>query len=84
MFEETTAASQSLTRLAESLNDAVRRFETGTSPGGAVVDLRRAGDGPASRPNDAEAPSRPVKAAATGSESARAVTTVQEDGWEEF
>ena len=84
MFEETTAASQSLTRLAESLNDAVKRFETGTPHGGAVVELRRAEAGASSRPKEAAVQSRPVQAAATASEPAAAAPSAQDDGWEEF
>ena len=86
MFEETTAASQSLTGLAENLNEAVSRFETGAAPAGAVVELRKT-SGAARKgggtPNPAPARPAPSSSAATATAPSTAVAT-DEEGWEEF
>ncbi|RDC71144.1 HAMP domain-containing protein [Rhodovulum sp. 12E13] len=99
MFEETTAASHSLTQLAESLNGTVARFSTGV--GSAAPQTPRPPAAPA--PAKDHAPVAPHAAAETARPSAvrsgraagaaAASTAVAEaapeepgldDGWEEF
>lgn len=83
MFEETTAASQSLTRLAESLNDAVKRFDTGTPQAGAVVELRRTSTVSSRGAEATPPPARPATSPATATTPA-AVPAAEDEGWEEF
>ncbi len=89
MFEETTAASHSLTQLAESLAHTVDRFEIGTkrAPAANVAAQR-----PAKAAEQASAPVAPPvvrSSVPTGASAAVAQTAAPsappiDDGWEEF
>ena len=88
MFEETTAASHALTRVAGELADTVGRFQTGSTADGAadVVSFRRAGPGQSAAEAASPRSPRPaVPAPPTAQQAAAALPdTTEEDGWEEF
>jgi methyl-accepting chemotaxis protein len=99
MFEETTAASHSLTQLAESLNGTVARFSTGAgsaaphSPRPPAVAAPAKGPAPVAARAAAET-ARPSAGRTGGAASAAAASTALaeaapeepalDDGWEEF
>lgn len=88
MFEETTAASHSLTREAENLNATTSRFSIGTAgqnrTAATIVNMPAAAAAPVKAPAPRVAPPQEEKIAVNQSAPAPAPTASSSDGWEDF